>query len=117
MPPNPRDPGPAQPRGLRAIGWLLLFLLLLLPALWMGVPEQNEGVYEVSYTRFKTLVEQGEVVEVTLRGDEAEGRLKQPLPIGPAEKKGDRFRTRIPDFASRPSREDWSRSRGRRARS
>lgn len=98
MPPNPRDPGPAQPRGLRAIGWLLLFLLLLLPALWMGVPEQNEGVYEVSYTRFKTLVEQGEVVEVTLRGDEAEGRLKQPLPIGPAEKKGDRFRTRIPDF-------------------
>jgi cell division protease FtsH len=64
----------------------------------MGVPEQNEGVYEVSYTRFKTLVEQGEVVEVTLRGDEAEGRLKQPLPIGPAEKKGDRFRTRIPDF-------------------
>jgi len=64
----------------------------------MGVPEQNEGVYEVSYTRFKTLVEQGEVVEVTLRGDEAEGRLKQPLPIGPAEKKGNRFRTRIPDF-------------------
>jgi cell division protease FtsH len=91
-----RDPAPAE-TGLRLISWLLLLLLLLLPALWMAIPPAR-GAYDISYTRFKALVEQGDVEEVTLRGETVDGRLKRPLPLGPAQEQGDRIRTRVPAF-------------------
>jgi cell division protease FtsH len=91
-----REPGTAGP-SLRAIGWLLLLLLLLLPAIWLAGPVEV-GVFEISYTRLKALVDQGEVAEVTLRGENVEGRLKRSLPLGPAQEPGERFRARLPDF-------------------
>ena len=93
---GPRDPGPTE-MGLRPFAWLLLLLLLLLPALWMAVPPAT-GLYEISYTRFKALVEQGDVAEVTLRGGTVDGLLKRPLPLGPAQEETDRIRTRVPAF-------------------
>jgi cell division protease FtsH len=75
-----------------------LLLLLLVPAILTRHLSEDAGVHVISYSRFKAFVGQDEVAEVSLRGDELEGRLKRPLPIGPAENKGDRFRTRIPSF-------------------
>jgi cell division protease FtsH len=95
--PSDREPGPQK--GGRAIGWTLLLalltVLLLFPlVLVRGI--DGAAVFEVSYTRFKELLNRNQVAELILSGDDVQGRLKEPLAIGPQGRKGERFRTRIP---------------------
>jgi cell division protease FtsH len=87
------------PGGFGAMGWSLAFVLLLLVlAVVMRNIGSFDGAHEVSYTQFKTLVEDGEVVEVRLRGANAEARLRRALSLGPEGREGERLRTRIPVF-------------------
>jgi cell division protease FtsH len=53
---------------------------------------------EIAYTDFKTLIEQGKVEEIVLKGGEMTGRLRAPAPLGPRGEPAARFRTRIPGF-------------------
>ncbi|MDJ0948992.1 MAG: ATP-dependent zinc metalloprotease FtsH [Alphaproteobacteria bacterium] len=55
----------------------------------------------IPYTEFKTLLAKGEVAELTLKGDAATGVLKRELPIGPAQRTAQAFRTRVPAFGDR----------------
>jgi len=59
---------------------------------------QEEPIYEIPYTQFKTLIKQQRVDLVFLKGEIAEGRTYEPEPIGPKDSMGVRFRTRIPSF-------------------
>ena len=88
-------PTPERPR---VTVWTLVFLASVLGLFFVMQNVETKGVYDVSYTQFKKLVEAREVVEVRLRGERAEGRLHGPLPIGPEGQEGERFRTRIPLF-------------------
>jgi cell division protease FtsH len=70
-----------------------MLLLLLLPNLLGPEPPAR---FEVPYSEFKQMVADGEVEEVTLRGEEAVVVFKQPMPIGPMDGMSDRATTRIP---------------------
>ena len=65
----------------------MLMLLLLLPNL-QG-PEPAARV-EVPYSEFKQMVADGEVEEVTLRGEEAAVVFKQPMLVGPMDEMSER---------------------------
>jgi cell division protease FtsH len=82
------------------MGWSFLFVLFFLVILLTlrDFGSLGGGVYDVSYSRFKSLVEADEVSEVQLRGAEATGKLRKPAPIGPEGEEGDRFQTRVPAF-------------------
>jgi cell division protease FtsH len=56
----------------------------------------QSGGPEIPYSEFKTLLRDRVVEEVELRGDLAEGRLRDARPLGPGGQETDRFRTRIP---------------------
>ena len=78
---------------------LVLFGLLLLTPLifgWRGTPA--EPTAEISYSHFKELVAQGEVVEVTFAGDEVEARLRRALPFGEPPRELEAVRSRIPEI-------------------
>ena len=72
-------------------GLLLLFFLV-------SVSTVESPAVEVPYSRFKQLVTEGEVEEVTLRGDQATVRLRSPIPLGPGAQPALRVSTRIPAF-------------------
>ena len=71
-------------------GLLLLFLTLSVTV--------ESPVQDIPYSRFKQLVAEGEVEEVTLRGDQATVRLRSPVPVGPGAQPSLRVSTRIPAF-------------------
>jgi len=89
----------AEPSLPRFPAWSIWVLLALLMGLvyWglsnLPPPEQR---YEIPYSTFKALAREGSVAEVTLRGDQAEGRLIRQEPIGPDGETADLFSTRIP---------------------
>ena len=51
---------------------------------------------DISYSQFKDLIEREQVTEITLRGQEVQGTLREALPIGPQQRAADRFTTRVP---------------------
>ncbi len=71
----------------------MLMLLLLLPNLQAPAPTTR---VELPYSEFKQMVADGQVDEVTLRGEEAVIVFKQPMPIGPMDEMSERAMTRIP---------------------
>ncbi len=71
----------------------MLMLLLLLPNLQAPEPVARA---ELPYSEFKQMVADGQVEEVTLRGEEAVIVFKQPVPIGPMDEMSDGATTRIP---------------------
>ncbi len=84
-------------------GWLRYVLIGIAMAFlyyWVFVQpmQPREPVYEIPYSQFKTLVNQGSVSEVRLTGLEIEGTLLTPQPIGPRQQKAKLFRTRLPSF-------------------
>ncbi len=52
----------------------------------------------IPYSEFKALLDRGEVAELTLKGDSAEGVLKRELRLGAAQRPTQHFRTRVPAF-------------------
>jgi cell division protease FtsH len=73
--------------------WVLFLILILLPPLLLM---RQAGGFEIPYSEFKALLRDRAVEEVELRGDVAEGRLREARPLGPQGEEGDRFRTRVP---------------------
>jgi len=79
----------------------ILFLIILVPWLWTMF--QNGG-QQISYSQFINSVEEDQVAEVTISGDEISGSMKSPVAI-PAAGNGDEsaevteFTTYIPEFA------------------
>ncbi|MFC1772506.1 ATP-dependent zinc metalloprotease FtsH [Pseudomonadota bacterium] len=79
----------------------LLWMLALLGMLYLFYsqgPPTAETTYAISYSRFKSLVEDGKVKKVLLAGDTAKGQLFDSAPLGPQDEPGSRFSTRIPAF-------------------
>ncbi len=74
---------------------MALLIFLLLPNLRV---QQPVPAVEVPYSEFKRMVADGEVAEVTLRGDEAAVLLKQPRPLGATGEPSEKVVTRIPEI-------------------
>lgn len=70
---------------------------MLLLVFWLAsmVPP-TEQRHDIPYSTFKTLVQDGLVSEVTMRGHQVHGQLIQPRSIGPEGETGELFATRIP---------------------
>ena len=56
----------------------------------------TEPVFDIPYSQFKQLLNEGELESLTLRGNKAEGTLFQPISLGPNKEMGKHFKTRIP---------------------
>ena len=85
----------------KLMAWLpiLLFALLLLAPLvfgWRSEPPRAEA--EVSYSRFKELVELGEVVAVVFAGDGLRAELRRSLTIGEPPRAVELVRSAIPEI-------------------
>ena len=91
MPDNNKRPGvdPALLRWLLIAAALLAFYLFLMPR------PGDEPASELTYSHFKELVQQGQVVTATFRGEEISGRLGEPIQTG-QERATDRYSTRRP---------------------
>lgn len=78
---------------------LFLLVVMLFTSLYLDhPPAPQKPVMEISYSSFKSLIEDGSVDEVLLRGNAVEGKLFQPQPLGLQGEEYSRFTTRIPDF-------------------
>lgn len=78
--------------------YLLLGIWIALVYLLFAQPPAGSERREIAYSEFTSLVRQGDVAQITLRGDHAEGELSAPRPLGADGKTGTLFRTRIPPF-------------------
>jgi len=58
----------------------------------------TEPVFDIPYSEFKQLLNDGALVSVTLKGNQAEGTLFQATNIGPQKEMSRYFKTRIPDI-------------------
>jgi cell division protease FtsH len=58
----------------------------------------TEPVFDISYSEFKQLLNDGALASVTLKGNKAEGTLIQATGIGPQKEMSRYFKTRIPDI-------------------
>jgi cell division protease FtsH len=97
MPTNEK-PGPELNIDLwRYLLWVLALSGMLYLFYSQGLPTA-ETSYAISYSRFKSLVEDGKVEKVLLAGDIASGQLFDSAPLGPQGETGNRFSTRIPAF-------------------
>ena len=97
MPTNEK-PGPELNIDLwRYLLWVLALSGMLYLFYSQGLPTA-EPSYAISYSRFKSLVENGKVEKVLLAGDIASGQLFDSAPLGPQGETGNRFSTRIPAF-------------------
>ncbi|MBI3972307.1 MAG: ATP-dependent metallopeptidase FtsH/Yme1/Tma family protein [Chloroflexi bacterium] len=110
VPPGRRPPGgdDGEPRRMwplrdRRWVWLLVILLVLnwfvVPLL---LPEGGTDRVTVPYTTFKEQVQNGNVSEITVRGDLVQGTFRRPVPLPPAagreRKPAEHFETRLPPF-------------------
>jgi len=58
----------------------------------------TEPAFDISYSEFKQLLNDGALASVTLKGNRAEGTLIQATDIGPQKEMSRYFKTRIPDI-------------------
>jgi cell division protease FtsH len=59
---------------------------------------ETEPVFDIPYSEFKQLLNDGALLSVTLRGNQAKGTLLQAAGIGPEKEMSRYFTTRIPDI-------------------
>lgn len=88
----PPQPPPTSP-------WLTYALVMMIMVVLMVFIVESLSVaprYEISYTRFKVLVQELQVSEIVMRGDVVEGRLRKDEVIGPNGEQGRYFATRVP---------------------
>jgi cell division protease FtsH len=102
--PPPKERGDIAQRFRPPTGrrfWWIVLALLVVNWLIVSQMPSEEGRLEVPYTLFRAQVEQGNVVEVTSRGDTIQGVFKKPVRY-PATGNGetnDKFETERPAFA------------------
>ncbi|WP_455234631.1 ATP-dependent zinc metalloprotease FtsH [Thiogranum longum] len=77
---------------------LLAFMFALVYLFYTQGEQVRETVYSISYSEFKSLLQEGRVEQVVLAGNVARGRLFDAVPLGPQGEPGSRFTTRIPAF-------------------
>jgi cell division protease FtsH len=97
-PPDPKKPEPKLPLPSLLPYIIAAIIFALLYMFFIQTPKNNEPLYDIPYTQFKTLVKQQQVKKVLLKGEVVEGTLLSPEPIGPKDAKSTRFRTRVPSF-------------------
>jgi cell division protease FtsH len=81
--------------------WIInVILIIAFTALYYALSQKTvtEPVYDIPYSEFKQLLNDGALTSVTLRGNRAEGTLVQASGIGPQQEMSRYFKTRIPDI-------------------
>ena len=95
MPKN-NDTGPDMSIQLWARMLLMATLLAVLYLVFVEPQPEAERSYPISYSEFKSLLDQGRIEKVLLVADTASGQLFDAVPLGPQGQTGTRFNTRIP---------------------
>jgi cell division protease FtsH len=75
-----------------AIGVLVLAVFILVPA-----EPPDQGPVRISYTQFKSFLREGHVEQISIRGDEIEGRLSTVVP-GAERAAAQGFSSYVPEF-------------------
>ena len=91
----PEERQPISPK-LLFLGMALMFAYLIITLSSV----QTETRYSIPYSRFVSLLQQGEIQEVNLRGRQISGTLRSAMPIGPDKEQAQRFITVLPDFGN-----------------
>jgi len=81
--------------------WIInAMLLIALIAFYYALTLKTETtpVFDIPYSEFKQLLNDGALASVTLKGNRAEGTLLQATNIGPQQEMSIYFKTRIPDI-------------------
>jgi cell division protease FtsH len=63
---------------------------------YYGQSQPTDPVYEITYTRFKALLNEGQVESLVMRGRDVQGELIAQQAIGPDQEYARRFVTRLP---------------------
>ena len=90
------DSGPDMNIQLWARMLLMATLLAVLYLVFVEPQPVAERSYPISYSEFKSLLDQGRIEKVLLVADTASGQLFDAVPLGPQGQTGTRFTTRIP---------------------
>ncbi len=81
--------------------WIInAILIIAFISLYYALTQKTvtEPAFDIPYSEFKQLLNDGELASVTLKGNQAEGTLLQATGIGPQQKMSRYFKTRIPDI-------------------
>ena len=81
--------------------WIIhAILIVVIIAIYYSLTQKTatEPAYDIPYSEFKQLLNDGTLASVTLRGNQAEGTLLQAAALGPQQEMGIHFKTRIPDI-------------------
>jgi cell division protease FtsH len=84
---------------LRRLWPIALAIAVLVLAVFILVPREppGQGPVQISYTQFKSFLREGHVEEISIRGDEIEGRLSTV--VAGAERAAEQgFRSYVPEF-------------------
>ena len=83
------------------IKWIInAILIIAFISLYYVLTQKTvaEAVFDIPYSEFKQLLNDGALLSVTLKGNQAEGTLLQATGIGPQQKMSRYIKTRIPDI-------------------
>jgi len=81
--------------------WIInVFFIIAFVALYYALTQKQvaEPAFDIPYSEFKQLLNDGALASVTLKGNRAEGTLLQATGIGPQNEMSRYFKTRIPDI-------------------
>lgn len=95
-------PQPQTPQKYPIPGnWIIhAILIIAMLAIYYSLTQRaaTEPAFDIAYSEFKQLLNDGAITSVTLKGNLAEGALLQAAAIGPQQEMGTHFKTRIPDI-------------------
>lgn len=94
---NRPSPAPSPP-ARQLTPWLIMALGLVALALVLGRISPPPARTEISYSHFKELIRAGEVQQVTLQGELAEGQLYRDKVLNPGAAPVRHFSARLPTF-------------------
>ena len=81
--------------------WIInAILIIAFTAIYYALTHKTvtEPAFDIPYSEFKQLLNDGALASVTLKGNQAEGTLLQATSIGPQQEMSKFFKTRIPDI-------------------
>ena len=81
--------------------WIInAILIIAFTAIYYALTQKTvtEPAFDIPYSEFKQLLNDGTLASVTLKGNQAEGTLLQAISIGPQQEMSRYFKTRIPDI-------------------
>jgi len=81
--------------------WIInAILIIAFTAIYYALTQKTvtEPAFDIPYSEFKQLLNDGALASVTLKGNQAEGTLLQATSIGPQQEMSKFFKTRIPDI-------------------